>query len=129
MEPPAAVPLNNELAAARGELYGAEEAVLWRLTGDVGDARYALQDTLDKVGRAGTCCILKHTLDRVGWPFRCAYPGGPRCKMHWTGWAGWAGWAGLALALQRVARLHVSRVGCGCVAAALLWRAGGRAVF
>lgn len=50
VEPPAAVPLNNELAAARGELYGAEEAVLWRLTGDVGDARYALQDTLDKVG-------------------------------------------------------------------------------
>ena len=50
VEPPAAVPLNNELAAARGELYGAEEAVLWRLTGDVGDSRYALQDTLDKVG-------------------------------------------------------------------------------
>ena len=49
MEPPAAVPLNNELAAARGELYGAEEAVLWRLTGDVGDARYAIQDSLDKV--------------------------------------------------------------------------------
>ena len=49
VEPPAAVPLNNDLAAARGELYGAEEAVLWRLTGDVGDARYALQDTLDKV--------------------------------------------------------------------------------
>lgn len=50
MEPPAAVPLNNELAAARGELYGAEETVLWRLTGEIGDARYALQDTLDKVG-------------------------------------------------------------------------------
>lgn len=43
------MPLNNDLAAARGELYGAEEAVLWRLTGDVADARYALQDTLDKV--------------------------------------------------------------------------------
>ncbi|KAI7845433.1 hypothetical protein COHA_000985 [Chlorella ohadii] len=49
VEPPAAVPLNNELAAARGELYGAEETVLWRLTGEISDARYALQDTLDKV--------------------------------------------------------------------------------
>ncbi|EFN53577.1 hypothetical protein CHLNCDRAFT_136763 [Chlorella variabilis] len=49
IEPPAAVPLNNDLAAARGELYGAEEAILWSLTGRVGDERYALRDSLDKV--------------------------------------------------------------------------------
>jgi len=33
VEPPAAVSLNNELAAARGECYSAEEEVLWDLTG------------------------------------------------------------------------------------------------
>ncbi|KAL4459148.1 hypothetical protein ABPG75_014013 [Micractinium tetrahymenae] len=49
VEPPACVPLNNDLAAARGELYGAEEAVLWRLTGEVDGERYAIQDSLDKV--------------------------------------------------------------------------------
>ena len=49
------MPLNNDLAAARGELYGAEEAVLWRLTAAVGDAQWAIQDSLDKVcgGRVG----------------------------------------------------------------------------
>ncbi len=52
VEPPACVPLNNDLAAARGELYGAEEAVLWRLTGEVDGQRYAIQDSLDKVGGA-----------------------------------------------------------------------------
>lgn len=35
VEPPAAVSLNNELAAARGECYGAEEEVLWDLTGQM----------------------------------------------------------------------------------------------
>jgi dsDNA-specific endonuclease/ATPase MutS2 len=33
VEPPAAVPANNELAAARGEAFSAEEAVLYSLTG------------------------------------------------------------------------------------------------
>jgi dsDNA-specific endonuclease/ATPase MutS2 len=35
IEPPSAVPLNNELIAARGELLTAEEAVLLALTGQV----------------------------------------------------------------------------------------------
>lgn len=51
------MPLNNERAAARGELYGAEEAVLWGLTARVGDARYAIQDSLDKVC-AGLVCVV-----------------------------------------------------------------------
>ncbi len=33
VEPQAAIPLNNSLAAARGEAYAAVEAVLWRLSG------------------------------------------------------------------------------------------------
>ena len=49
VEPPSAVPVNNELAAARGEMYAAEEAVLWKLTGRVADEEAALQETLDKV--------------------------------------------------------------------------------
>ena len=43
------MPLNNDLVAARGELYAAEEAVLWQLTGAVGEACWAIQDSLDKV--------------------------------------------------------------------------------
>jgi hypothetical protein len=50
VEPPAAVPLNNELAAARGEAAAAEEAVLWKLTGQVADAADTLQQALDAVG-------------------------------------------------------------------------------
>ena len=49
MEPPAAVPLNNGLAAARGEMYAAEEAVLWVLTGRVADVRHAVEASLDAV--------------------------------------------------------------------------------
>ncbi|GAB4813086.1 hypothetical protein N2152v2_000132 [Parachlorella kessleri] len=49
VEPPAAVPLNNELAAARGEMYAAEEAVLWRLTSSVVEAVETIQETLGKV--------------------------------------------------------------------------------
>jgi dsDNA-specific endonuclease/ATPase MutS2 len=49
LEPPAAVPLNNELAAARGEAFSAEEAVLWRLTGRVVEAAEDLQRVLDAV--------------------------------------------------------------------------------
>ena len=49
VEPPAAVPLNNELAAARGEAYAAEEAVLWRVTGLVMQHVDSLQHALDTV--------------------------------------------------------------------------------
>ncbi|EIE19122.1 hypothetical protein COCSUDRAFT_38365 [Coccomyxa subellipsoidea C-169] len=49
LEPPAAVPLNNELAAARGEAYAAEEAVLWRLTGLVVDAEEDVRRALEIV--------------------------------------------------------------------------------
>jgi hypothetical protein len=49
IEPAAAVPLNNDLGAARGELAAAEEAVLWRLTGRVAGAILALESTLDRV--------------------------------------------------------------------------------
>ncbi len=49
VEPPAAVPLNNELAAARAEALAADEAVLWRLTGRVADAEADLRRALDVV--------------------------------------------------------------------------------
>jgi dsDNA-specific endonuclease/ATPase MutS2 len=49
LEPPAAVPLNNELAAARGEAYAAEESVLWRLTGFIVDAEEDVRRALDIV--------------------------------------------------------------------------------
>jgi len=49
VEPPAAVPLNNELAAARAEALAADEAVLWRLTGRVADAEADLTRALDVV--------------------------------------------------------------------------------
>ena len=49
VEPPAAVPLNNDLAAARGEMFAAEEAVLWKLTSSVVDAVETIQETLGKV--------------------------------------------------------------------------------
>lgn len=51
IEPPAAVPLNNDLAAARGEAYAAEEAVLWRVTGEVMGEIDMLQHSLDTVRR------------------------------------------------------------------------------
>lgn len=51
--------LNNDLAAARGEMYAAEEAVLWRLTGRVSDASDAIQATLDKVGWLGCGSLCK----------------------------------------------------------------------
>lgn len=38
VEPHAAVPLNNELGAARGRARAAEDAILWRVTGAVADA-------------------------------------------------------------------------------------------
>lgn len=49
IEPPAAVPLNNELGAARAEAAAAEEAVLWRLTGRLADVDADLQRALDVV--------------------------------------------------------------------------------
>lgn len=49
VEPQAAVSLNNDLAAARGEAAAAAETMLWRLTGDVIDAASDLQHLLDVV--------------------------------------------------------------------------------
>jgi len=49
IESAAAVPLNNELTAAKGELTVAEEAVLWRLTGKVGDLEADLEHALHAV--------------------------------------------------------------------------------
>ena len=49
VEPQAAVPLNNELAAARGEAYAAVESVLWKLTGLIADAVDDVQRVLDTV--------------------------------------------------------------------------------
>lgn len=49
IESSAAVPLNNELAAAKGELTVAEEAVLWKLTGKVGDLEADLEHALHAV--------------------------------------------------------------------------------
>ncbi|KAK9818002.1 hypothetical protein WJX72_005611 [[Myrmecia] bisecta] len=49
IEPSSAVPLNNDLGAARGEMFAAEEAVLWRLTSAVVDDRDDVQRCLDTV--------------------------------------------------------------------------------
>lgn len=49
VEPQAAVPLNNDLAAARGEAYAAVENVLWKLTGLIADAVEDMQQALDTV--------------------------------------------------------------------------------
>ncbi|CAK0787588.1 hypothetical protein CVIRNUC_010810 [Coccomyxa viridis] len=49
VEPQAAVPLNNDLAAARGEAYAAVESVLWALTGLIADAEDDMQQALDTV--------------------------------------------------------------------------------
>ena len=49
VEPQAAVPLNNDLAAARGEAYAAVESVLWSLTGLIADAEDDMQHALDTV--------------------------------------------------------------------------------
>lgn len=62
IEPTAAVPLNNDLAAARGEAYAAEESVLWRLTGSVMEVLDSLQHNLDLVGRHLTKAFLSGVL-------------------------------------------------------------------
>lgn len=49
LESPAAVPINNELAGARGEAAAAEEAVLWQLTGRVQDCASVLRATLNVI--------------------------------------------------------------------------------
>lgn len=67
VEPTAAVPLNNDLAAARGEAYAAEESVLWKLTGIVMEALDSLQHILDVVSHCmrqkmhctGAICLCK----------------------------------------------------------------------
>ena len=53
IEPPSAVPLNNELAAVRGEAAAAEDNVLWRLTGQIIDNQEDIQRALDNVSMAG----------------------------------------------------------------------------
>ena len=95
VEPQAAVPLNNELAAACGEAYAAVENVLWRLTGLIADAVEDVQQALDTVSpssslvgwfdfeEASIVCLAKsankpHTLEvlcirrslQKGWPLR-----------------------------------------------------------
>ena len=52
VEPQAAVSLNNELAAARGEMYAAEEEVLWKVSGAVMEVVDSLQISLDMVSSA-----------------------------------------------------------------------------
>ena len=42
------MPLNNELAAAHGEMFAAEEAVLWKLTSSVVEAVETIKETLEK---------------------------------------------------------------------------------
>lgn len=49
IEPPSAVPLNNELAAAKGEAAAAEEKVMWQLTGQIIDNLADIQAALDIV--------------------------------------------------------------------------------
>lgn len=49
IEPPSAVPLNNDLAAAKGEAAAAVEKVLWQLTGRIIDNQDDLQASLDMV--------------------------------------------------------------------------------
>lgn len=49
VEPPSAVPLNNDLGAARGEAAAAEEAVMWKLTGQISDDLEDIQAALDTV--------------------------------------------------------------------------------
>ena len=58
LEPPAAVPLNNELAALRAEAAAAEEAVLWRLTGVVSDSSEQLHVALEAIVWLD-CCLAK----------------------------------------------------------------------
>ena len=50
IEPQAAVSLNNELAAARGEMFAAEEEVLWKLTGQLADYMEDIERALQVVG-------------------------------------------------------------------------------
>ncbi len=49
VEPPAAAPLNDAVAAARAALAAAHEAVLWRLTGALGEAAGPAADALRAV--------------------------------------------------------------------------------
>jgi dsDNA-specific endonuclease/ATPase MutS2 len=49
VEPQAAIPLNNSLAAARGEAYAATEAVLWKLSGLVMEVVDSLNHILEVV--------------------------------------------------------------------------------
>ena len=49
LEPQSAVPLNNELGAARAITQAAEESVMWRLTGMISDAQDEIQEALDAV--------------------------------------------------------------------------------
>ena len=67
VEPSSAVPLNNDLGAARAISQAAEEAVMWRLTGMISDAQDDIQDALDAVRHS---LQLSHILDRFSGPPR-----------------------------------------------------------
>lgn len=56
IEPAAAMDANNELAAARGEVAAAEEAVLWNVTSQVIEASDSLSQLLDMVIRLDVAC-------------------------------------------------------------------------
>lgn len=58
IEPPAAVPLNNDLGAAKGEAATAVENVLWQLTGRIIDKLDDLQASLDMVSLVGPAALL-----------------------------------------------------------------------
>lgn len=85
VEPPAAVGLNNELAAARGESYGAEEDVLHDLTGSlmavlpevsaayevrhclsIGTCEYCNVTCRFGAGMSGACAVAHGQLPRAG---------------------------------------------------------------
>ena len=57
VEPPSAVPLNNDLGAARGEAAAAEEAVMWKLTGQISDDLEDIQAALDTVSLQCLCIL------------------------------------------------------------------------
>ena len=52
------MPLNNELAAVRGEAAAAEDNVLWQLTGQVIDNLEDIQSALDNVSGPGVFTAL-----------------------------------------------------------------------
>ena len=73
VEPQAAIPLNNDLAAARGEAYAAVESVLWSLTGLIADAEDDMQLALDTVSH---CRPMITRRPEVALPVQSVQPNG-----------------------------------------------------